>query len=507
MDENKEQKRRQKLILITSMTLTGVLCLAGGLIGGYFINKLPADEQKLVDEYRVLKDDWLYGNEATYLGDNAAAGLISGVSDAQDDPYTFYTQNYTDQGLGTDHLGFGFTSHSYDGGLYLTEIHTGNPSSSAGPSEGKLFIGDVLYGVTRGADDYYDFASHSYADVQTYLSQTINATTPFVFKVKRGDGSAVKDVTIYRGNYTERYIDVLQTPAVANGNVLAVRINTFLGNPTSSLRGTLDYYLSRGSIDKLVIDLRGNGGGYVNEADSMAKLFVDKGTLIYKMIDKNGKTISQDTQNAVPTYTIPSYSVLIDSNTASASEIFTLAMRAGTNATVLGLKSYGKGIAQEFQTFADGSVLRYTAAYVYGPERKNETMYDEGTDSDAIMCIQGKGIIPDQTFSTDYIYLQGTLTLDTSLAVNQASMNFLLKMMTQLHSTALTSSTYNDSYHFDDLLRETSAYLATEYSDTSLLSRYQSNGNVSKALNDKIVKTSYDGYLAYYSELTKESLS
>ena len=123
---------------------------------------------------------------------------------------------------------------------------------------------------------------------------------------------------------------------------MAVRIDTFLGNPYYILDAMIYNYYSKSKINKLIIDLRENGGGYVRQAEKISKLFVEKGTFIYSLVNKDNKVITESYQRNEPKYKIPSYSLIIDNNTASTSELLTLAMRAGTNAKIYGFKSYGK---------------------------------------------------------------------------------------------------------------------------------------------------------------------
>lgn len=509
-DKNRpiDASTHRKIVLLTAIFGLAI-GVSGGIVGGYYLNKLPADEQKLVDEYRLLKENWLYGNEEKYLSDYAAAGLAYGIATGTDsdgnslyDPYTFYTQNYSDQGLSTDHKGFGFNSHSYNGGLYVVEVHPGSESGSSGPSEGKLFVGDVLYGVTRGSESYYDFTLHTQSEISAYLSALQDTTTVYAFNVTRGDKTLT--VSLTRGDYSDRLVDVLETPSTENGRTLTVRINLFLGSPTYALKSTLDYYLSQGTVNKLVLDLRGNGGGYIEEAKTMASLFVKKGTLIYELVNKDGKVIAKETQTKDPEYSFPAYSILIDSGTASASEIFTLAMRAGTDAEVIGLKSYGKGIAQFLKTFSDGSTIRYTSAYVYGAERKDETMYEEGKDSDDVLCIHGKGILPDVTYAQDYGFLQTVADYTSSLAPTLSQMNYLLKMMNFVYPDKNYPTAYSSTYHFTDAIQSFALAMSSKYSDPSLLSAFSSEGTVAKKVNDRLVKESFDAYLSEYAKLTEE---
>ena len=123
---------------------------------------------------------------------------------------------------------------------------------------------------------------------------------------------------------------------------MAVRIDTFLGNHYYILDAMIYNYYSKSKINKLIIDLRENGGEYVSQAEKISKLFVEKGTFIYSLVDKDNKVITESYQRNEPKYKIPSYSLIIDNNTASASELLTLAMRAGTNAKIYGFKSYSK---------------------------------------------------------------------------------------------------------------------------------------------------------------------
>ena len=148
MDKGKESSKEIRSRILSVSAIVGIIALVAGGIGGFLIhrgiNGLDPDEQKLVDEYRTLKDEWLFGNEEEFLADYALSGLASGVASQEGDDFTFYTPTMEDQNLSVDHSGFGFSSRSYDGGLYLTEVHEGSAKKAG------LRKGDVLYGVTRG---------------------------------------------------------------------------------------------------------------------------------------------------------------------------------------------------------------------------------------------------------------------------------------------------------------------------------------------------------------------
>ncbi len=493
-----DNKKSLKSVLLLSLSAVSLLLVGG--VGGYFLSKsingLDEDEQKLIEEYRILKDDWLFADDSDSLIDYALSGLASGFSESGNDPYTFYTPTLEDQNLSVSHLGFGITTHAYDGGFYVTEVHDG-------PAKGFLQVGDVLYGVQRGNEEYRFFPDHSIEENTSYLSDSAYLTSPYLFTYVR-DGEE-KTVTLRKSNFEEEIVQVLEEPSPENNRTLAIRISTFLGEPSAALDKLLERYSSQ-EIDCLVLDLRGNTGGYVDECEKMAKLFVRKGQLIDQLIDRDGKVLHECKQESNPKYSFPEYKLIIDSNSASASETFALAMRAGTNSTLYGLPSYGKGIAQNVRTYSDGSTLRYTYAYVYGPEKEDEWMYGEGEDDDDILCIHGKGIQPDVLFDTDYLWLSNTPRLSSSLSVSLANQNHLLNLLNLLPLESEIPSSYNADYHFHDALLDFSIYIKNKYQYDTSLNLYQENGCVSLPLENKVSKESYDLYLQYYEKLLKEVL-
>ena len=176
-------------------------------------------------------------------------------------------------------------------------------------------------------------------------------------------------------------------------------------------------------------------------------------------------------------------------------------MRAGTNCAVYGFKSYGKGIAQSFKYFSDKSVIRYTYAYVYGQERENETMYDEGKDNDNVLCIHKKGIVPDKTYTPDYTPMALIADYTTSIAISEYGQQFFLNALNMIYPSVYPAS-YSADYHFTDAIRQYSISTAKKYSDDSYLNAFSSSGAMDKKLNDRFVKECYDYYLKGYDDLT-----
>lgn len=128
----------------------------------------------------------------------------------------------------------------------------------------------------------------------------------------------------------------------------------------------------------LIIDLRNNGGGIVDEATEIADYILKKGDTIISTVDNTGEKEVTFSENK-PIFNM-SIVILVNENTASASEILTAALQDYDKATVVGTKTYGKGVIQTFFTLSDGSGLKITTAEYYTP--KGSTIHEVGITPD-----------------------------------------------------------------------------------------------------------------------------
>ena len=138
--------------------------------------------------------------------------------------------------------------------------------------------------------------------------------------------------------------------------------------------------LDKEGMENVIVDLRGNPGGYLNAVIKMVNEFLDKGELI---VYTQGNSQPRKTFNADSrgTYREKGVVVLIDDFSASASEIFAGAIQDNDRGWILGRRSFGKGLVQEQIPFKDGSALRLTVARYYTPSgRCIQKPYDKGTD-------------------------------------------------------------------------------------------------------------------------------
>lgn len=153
-------------------------------------------------------------------------------------------------------------------------------------------------------------------------------------------------------------------------------ILTFSDTVSEQVRKALNEMEQEG-MSSLVIDLRGNTGGYLAQASEISSMFLEKGSVIYSLEEKDDKKVYKDETDEKRTYPIV---VLMNDGTASASEILAAALKDSYGATLVGETSYGKGKVQQTKGLDDGSMVKYTTAWWLRPNGN---------------CVDGVGIKPD----------------------------------------------------------------------------------------------------------------
>ena len=177
--------------------------------------------------------------------------------------------------------------------------------------------------------------------------------------VKRATEKELLDFTITRGDIPQNTIDAAY---MLDDDYGYIQISKF-GRTTHVELLNAIAQLSHEKCKGLIIDLRDNPGGWVNDAQSIADIFLDKGTLCYLQY-KNGERYYYRTKDGKVEMQLV---ILVNENSASSSEILTGALRDRANATVVGKKTYGKGIVQSVVPLSDGSGMQITVAQYYTP--------------------------------------------------------------------------------------------------------------------------------------------
>lgn len=210
--------------------------------------------------------------------------------------------------------------------------------------------------------------------------------------IKNSSKSSVK-IVVLRGEEEKEfkidvktlYDNVVQSTLIEDTNIGYLQVPLFSRSVADQVDSALNELENKG-MEKLILDLRNDSGGYLDEAQKMASLFLNKGKLIYSLEDKNKKDDYYDETEEKKDYPIV---ILMNGNSASAAEILAGALKDSYGATIVGTKSYGKGKVQQTYTLSDGSMAKYTSAKWFRPNGE---------------CIDGIGILPDHEVEIEYTY-------------------------------------------------------------------------------------------------------
>ena len=372
--EGKKKKSFGKGIIV-GVLVTVLVFVIGGLVAFSMLGKntnlfSKATRTKLMMINQLL-DKYYYDD----IDDSdKIEGLYKGLVESANDPYTvYYTKDeFEDFQISTtgNYAGIGavLQKNLTTGTVIINKVYEGSPAEKAGLRKDD----EILYADDNDATKY---------DLDEFVE--------FI------RGEAGTDVTIkYVRNGNEKTTvvtrDTITIPSVSyemlDGNIGYIEITEFANNTETEFMNAINDLKSQG-MEAVIFDLRSNGGGLVDTATAMLDDILPAGTTVYTVDKKGNRTdYSSDQENQLKIPTV----VLISGYTASASEIFTGAVRDFTWGTIIGTKTYGKGVVQITVPLSDGSAVKVTTETYYTPKG------DE---------IQGKGIEPD--IELEYEFLGG----------------------------------------------------------------------------------------------------
>ena len=251
--------------------------------------------------------------------------------------------------------------------LFITQIHPDGPADKAG-----LIVGDRVVSVDNqkfaGVNLTIDRVDKVFKDKTNPVLQ---------LAVLNAGSSDARNVTLKKERINTSSLDAAYIVSPLTGYV---KISKFASTTDADFRIALSKLKKQG-MQKLVLDLRGNGGGYLNTATALADEFLTKGQLIvYTRGVHEPRTDYFATDSG--TFQQGKLAVLIDEYSASASEILAGALQDLDRATLIGRRSFGKGLVQEQFAFGDGSAINLTVARYYTPSgRSIQKSYKRGTDN------------------------------------------------------------------------------------------------------------------------------
>ena len=159
------------------------------------------------------------------------------------------------------------------------------------------------------------------------------------------------------------FIDSVESKVVDGIGYL--KILTFSGTTSSQVEKKLKEFDD--NITSLIIDLRDNTGGYLNAAYDISELLLNKGKIVYQLKNRDDKVTKYYSKKS-SVREFDNIVIIINSNSASASEILTLALKENINAKVVGSKSFGKGTVQETEILSSGAMVKYTTSFWLSPK-------------------------------------------------------------------------------------------------------------------------------------------
>lgn len=357
---------RPFIVGLSSVLVLGFVFFAGIQIGAgrwsvSFSNRVVQENAGMVDDLDYASVESVYDElRQKYDGklDEAKllAGLKKGLAEAAGDPYTTYmdaseTKNFNEQ-LSGSFSGIGAELGKEGSNIVVVSPIAGFPAEKAG-----LKSKDVIISI-----DGQDATNLSVDEAVTRIRGTEGTTVKLV--VIRDSKDRV-ELSITRG--------VINIPSVESktldGGVGYIRISRFSGDTVELAQKAAQDFRSN-NIDKIILDLRGNPGGYLNAAVGLSDIWLGKDELIVQE-KRDDKVVESFSAKLGGTLTGIKTVVLVDGGSASASEIAAGALKDNKVAQVVGTKTYGKGSVQEVANLSDGGILKVTVARWYTPSGKN----------------------------------------------------------------------------------------------------------------------------------------
>lgn len=354
------------LTVVIALTMGGLVTYNLALKG----EKVDEELQEFIENYDFIVENYYGDVDKTKLIDSAIAGMLttldknSAYVGDEDTNFSIYLEG-TYEGTGIQ------VYNDDDNNVVIYSVFEGSVASKAG-----LQAGDII--VKLNDKDTTNMKISDFSELVKKQKGAFNITYKRADKEKR----------------VKLSVDTVQLKSVfskiikkEDKKVGYIRVSIFANNTYEQFKNELQD-LEDKNIDGLIIDLRGNSGGHLSAAEEIISLFLDSSHPIYQIKTKEDQKKYYSTGKETKKYKI---SILIDGNSASASEVVTSALMEQYGAKVVGEKSYGKGTVQELQTLPNGEQYKLTTKSWLTSKGK---------------VVDGKGIKPDYEVSLDNKYFE-----------------------------------------------------------------------------------------------------
>ena len=367
-DRNRERNQKRKgrmngvigfiLVIMTSFVLVYVgfaFAFNNGNVLSLFLKRNSKLDYKKIEEktsvlQNIIDRYFLFDEDMTKVEDGIYAGMMNGLGD----PYTVYYTKEEYKALNEDtegkYSGIGAVVSQNPNTKIITivKIFDNSPANDAG-----LQVGDIIYKI--------DGEEVAGTDMDILVKTKIRGEegTSFKMTVLRGDER--KEVEL---DLTRRSIEV-ETVAgkMLDNNIGYIAVSQFDAVTSEQFKSNIESLQSQG-MTKLIVDLRGNPGGLLDQVVDMLDYILPDGLVLYTE-DKYGKR-EEYYSDGSHELKIPMV-VLVNENSASASEVFTATFRDFEWGTVVGKTTFGKGIVQNVLPLGDGTAVKITTQHYYPP--------------------------------------------------------------------------------------------------------------------------------------------
>lgn len=347
-----------------------------GIIIGYLINNVKDktindDLQEIIDNYNYIMDQYYDVVDSDEVVDGAINGMLTALGDdyssllKKDDNSSFYTSL---QGS-YDGIGVGIYNNE-ENNIVVVGVLDNSPAQASG-----IEAGDIIKEV-----DGKSFINTNIKELTNYIKN--NNPKEFNIVVIR-DGSE-QTIKVPKSNIIIKSV-LSKTFEKDNHKIGYIYISIFSNTTSSQFKKALDD-LEKQNIDSLIVDVRGNGGGHLLTVTTILSTLMDSNHVIYQIEKDNKKTKYYSFGKETKTYPIV---VLQNEDSASASELFSAALKESYGAKIVGGTSYGKGTVQELVNLSSGDSYKFTTKKWLTPNGE---------------WINEKGIEPDVKVDLDEVY-------------------------------------------------------------------------------------------------------
>ena len=336
--------------------LTGVLVVTLAAGGVKFVqqrqyNGVLSDSshvQKIEYLEKLIDQEYLGEVDNDEMAEGVYAGLVYGLGDVYSRYYT--ADEYAQETASTDgaYAGIGVSiQKNKNGGVQIAECYEGGPGAEAG-----LQTGDVITAINDT-----DVTDMELSDVVSMIRENKDKT--IVLTVLRENEDSSREISV---DVTD-----VELPSVSGEMIDEstgyIQITQFTGVTPQQYKDTFAELKDKG-MERLVIDLRDNPGGLLTSVCDILREILPEGLIVYTE-DKYGNR-EEETCDGKNKLDMP-LAVLVNENSASASEIFAGAVQDHGVGTIVGTTTYGKGVVQELRQLSDGSAVKLTVSNYYTP--------------------------------------------------------------------------------------------------------------------------------------------